>query len=255
MTNAIKLKLAYCLLLIFDTTLAQDSVFFRNRIIETGKVLQIGGGIVLFMPDTFFADKITVKHRAVRIHSIKYASGRKDTVWGNPLYQNTTNIMVNYSLPHRHEIDISIYKIWKKNILVQYNYYLAKKNFSFTIPLNFNQDQFNWRNSYSLFKPKFSTGCIVRTYSNKQSKFGFYAGLGMLSGYSHIYNYNEASSYYSRKTRFFINPIINFGYKHYLNNLIYLNINSTFGPSFYPYHRKLDESLFALEARIGFKIF
>ncbi|HRG59381.1 MAG TPA: hypothetical protein PK323_10520 [Bacteroidia bacterium] len=234
--------------------LAQDSVFFRTKKVEVGKVIQIGQGMILFMPDTFKFDQVVVRYRAVRIHSIKYQSGRVDTVWGNPLYQNTAHLMVNYELPHHHELDISIYRIWQKNVLIQYNYYLNKKNFSFTFPLNFNQNNFNFNNSTNVLSPRFSSGIIVRTHSNKQSKFGFYAGLGVLAGFSNKYIYNESNKNYSKFIRKFIHPLINFGYQHYLNSFLYLSINTTFGPSFYPFHRKLDASTFALEARLGFKI-
>ncbi len=255
MINPFKLHLTSCLLLICNFVISQDSIFFRTKIVEVGKVSQIGGGAVLFMPDTLFEDKVLVKYRAVKIHKIKYASGRTDTVWGNPLYQNTTSFLVNYQLPHRHELDVSIYKIWKKNIFIQYNYYLLKRNFSFTIPLNFNQSNFNRRNTRALLKPRFSTGIIVRTYSNRQSKFGFYAGLGLLAGYDNIFNYDSRYGTEYIGNRYFVNPIINFGYQHYLNSLLYLALNTTFGPNFYPNHRDLDQSLFGLEGRIGFKIY
>lgn len=236
------------------TSEAQDTLFFRTKKIEVGKVSQIGGGTVLFMPDTFSADKVVVKYRASSIHKISYQSGRIDTVWGNSLYQYTANLFINHQLPHRHELDISIYKIWKKNYLIQYTYYLRKRNFSLTVPLNFTQNNYNFLNANNLIKPRFSTGLILRTHSNNQSKFGFYAGLGVLYGYSNIYNYDPRIGTENLGEKYFINPIINFGYQHYFNNLLYLVINSAFGPSFYPYHRKLDEALFNLEGRLGFRI-
>jgi hypothetical protein len=254
MISATKLKHLYYLILICNASIAQDSIFLRTRIIEVGKVSQIGGGSVLFMPDTFNADKVLVKYRATKIHKIKYASGRTDTVWGNPLYQNTSNLFVNYEFKHRHEFDISIYKIWNKNVLVQYNYYLPKRNFSISVPLNFIQNKYKRVNSSALFKPRFSTGIIIRTHSNRQSKFGFYAGIGLLTGYANLFSYDSRYGTENLGKRYFVNPIINFGYQHYINSLIYLNINSSFGPNIFPYYRKYDDTVFVLEGRIGFRI-
>lgn len=252
-------KIIFCfsvLLLTLNLSIgvAQDSVYFRNSNVETGKVSQIGQGRVLFMPDTFAKDRVIVQYRASKIHRIKYQSGRVDTVWGNPLYQNTANFFGNYKLPHHHELDISMYKIWKKNIFLQYTYYFQKRNFSITIPVNFIKDKFNFGNSNGLIQPRFSTGFIVRTYSNSQSKYGFYAGLGVLTGNSKLYNYDSRYGTEYIGEKYFINPIINFGYQHYLNSLFYLSINSSFGPIFFPYYRKFDQSQFTLEARLGFKI-
>ena len=122
MIKPFKMHLFSFLLLYSNIGSAQDSVFFRTRLIEVGKVTQIGGGTVLFMPDTLKADHVTVKYRAVKIHKIKYASGRTDTVWGNSLYQNTSNLFVNYELSHEHTFDISLYTLRYMEMRMQYTY-------------------------------------------------------------------------------------------------------------------------------------
>lgn len=254
MNYILNLKILIFILIFNYPVLAQDSVFFRTKTVQVGKVKQIGQGIILFMPDTFKFDQVVVRYRATKIHSIKYQSGRVDTVWGNPLYQNTAQLLVNYELPHHHELDISIYRLWQKVVLIQYNYFLHKKNFSFTFPLNFNQNNINFNNSSNVLSPRFSSGIIVRTHSNPQAKFGLYAGLGLLAGYSNIYTYNESNEYFSKSIRNFIQPLINFGYQHYINHFLYLSINTSFGPTFYPFHRKFDASTYTLECRLGFKI-
>lgn len=254
MTSAIKLKQAYCLLLICNACLAQDSIFFRTRTIEVGKVAQIGGGSVLFMPDTFNADKVLVKYRATSIHKIKYASGRTDTVWGNSLYQNTAHIFTNYRLNQKHTLDISLYNLRYMEIRMQYAYYFNERNLSITVPVNFINKNYDGRDSRALLRSRFSTGAVARTFSNKQSKFSFYAGLGTLVGYANSYTYSSIGNYFEKSNKFFINPFVNLGYLHYLNNLLYLCLNGTFGPSIYPNNRKLDESLAKLELRLGCKL-
>ena len=256
--NKFPVKLLFLILVLaLQNSIAQDTVYFRNKPFEVGKVSQIGLGIVLFMPDTFTHDQVMVKYRASKIHKIKYQSGRVDTLWGNAIYQNNANLFVNHQVIQAHTVDISLYELWRKEIRFQYAYYLKNKNLAICFPINARlkkEGNFTSRDGYGSLYEQGSVGVAARTFANQQSKFSFYAGLGATAGMSKYYPKDGYSNFSVVKNRYFINPFINLGYQHFLNNLMYLSINGLFGPIYYPYYRKLDITTFNLEVRLGIKL-
>jgi len=246
----------YALITIQWPCIAQDSIYFRNSKIETGKVSQIGQGRVLFMPDTFAQDRVVVKYRANNIRKIKYQSGRVDTVWGNPLYQNTAKIFSNCKLVQRHTFDISLYNLMKKEIRLQYNIYLKNRNLAIYIPVKtfITGQRFTYFERNAKLGEQASIGIGAKTFTNYHSKFSFYAGFGTAAGISKYYRNDSYGRYSNFSNMYFIRPFINLGYQHFIFNFMYLSFNGLFGPTYYAIHHKLNSPIVDLEVRLGFKI-
>ena len=257
MINYIKFQLTCNFLLLCCVSLAQDSIFFKNKLIIVGKVTQIGQGKVLLIPAQLAKEHVAVGYKATNIYKIKYESGREDTVYGNPLYQNTSNLFVNYYLNQKHLIDISLYNIWLREFRLQYSYYFKHKNIALYIPLKTSliKPNLNLSDEVGRLEERASLGVGVKTFVNQKSRSSFYAGLGVFAGFSKYYfstiNY---ATYNQVINRYFIHPHITLGYQHFINRSFYLSFNGLFGPTFYPYHRKLDASSFDLEIRLGYRI-
>lgn len=257
MINYIKFQVTCNLLLFCCVSLAQDSIFFKNKLILVGKVTQIGQGRVILIPEQLVKEQVAVGYRANSIYKIKYESGREDIVFGNPLYQNTSNLFVNYQLNQKHLIDVSLYNLWCKELRLQYSYFFKNKNIAIYLPLKTSLIKPNLYLSDQVgrWEERAALGIGVKTFVNQKSRSSFYAGLGIFAGFSKYYfstinyaNYNEVVN------RYFLHPHIMLGYQHFLSHSLYLSFNGLFGPTFYPYHRKLDASSFDLEVRLGYRI-
>lgn len=257
MINPLKFKLTCCLLLFYCICFAQDSIFFKSKLIIVGKVTQIGQGKVFLIPEQFAKDQVAVGYKANHIYKIKYESGREDIVFGNPIYQNTSSLFVNYQLNQSHLIDVSLYNIWHKELRLQYSYFFKNKNIAIYLPLKTSLIKPNYYliDEVGRLEERAAIGLGAKTFVNKKSRSSFYVGLGFFAGFSkYYYSTITYATYNAVINRYFIHPHIMLGYQHFLSRSLYLSFNGLFGPSFYPYHRKLDASSFDLEVRLGYRI-
>lgn len=262
-------KLFILLLILFvfiSKTHAQDTLFFRNGSIKTGKITAIGLGKATY--NVTDSDR-TIAHNILsnKLKTIKYKSGKIDTIPDNENYANHFSIEI-YNKEHKqtHLLDLSIIPIILfREINLKYEYDFKKINLGIFIPFSFEskertigQDRTSVDREFVKIK---GTGIGVKVFLRPQSNHTFWFGIATLyddvrvQTWAQIINGSGYPQYSNIDTEkaFQFSKFLQIGYQIYAANNIYLAANFNLGNSFvYRFH--FQREIISGELKLGYKI-
>jgi hypothetical protein len=242
------------LLSLLVTHANQDTLILKNGKKISMEIKNYGVGKITGVLDENKERGITTTIDANRVALVKFQDGRMDTVPQNLMYINPKKLFVNKYIKQNHMLDISLSGLYFRKLNVFYNYQFQKQNIESQInywkPL---EKGFNFGEvkGYYISKHR-QMNVTVRKLVNRQSKFtsmlGFTCGSALTS---FRYRYDNYAKYSNMPSLILA---LHYGYRHFLNNWIYLAVGGDFGYEAVPAKRFLDQQYIRVDFRTGIKL-
>lgn len=259
---------------------AQDTLFFKNRSIKTGKITAIGAGKITFISND--ADG-TITHTVYTkdVYSVKYKSGKEDTIPGNIYYDKVYKIIIkNKKITQQHLVNISLFALVKRNddnkaneAKITYEYVFRKINLSVFVPISYditNQYQSFYQiyygykgnnmdpisDNYVLYKKK-GAGIGLKMFSNTQSNHTFWVGLGISYDDMRIrnyLNYQQKNVEVGTKKVTQFSKYIQVGYQNYITKKVYFAADLNLQIFHVIGNNHFDSAKVTAEIKLGYRI-